>query len=163
MGAAEAVGAAERQGAPESPSNRGGRGTASSAQKQQTDNNSIWCHLCSRTRPVVARRGPCGGPSWPVRWPVVARAVARRGPSTTGEMAAACLAGLPTQRLPLLALQTRPARGLTAQGDGGHRSRPHRLISRPAATGGPYAVARRATDGPPTGHRGATDGPPQKQ
>ena len=36
-GPPRAVGAAERQGAPESPSNRGGRGTASSAQKHQTD------------------------------------------------------------------------------------------------------------------------------
>ena len=103
---------------------------------------------------------PCRGPSWPVRWPVAARAVAHRGPSTIGEMAAACLAGLPTQRLPLLALQTRPARGLTAQGDGGHRSRPHRLISRTSSNGrtlcGGPSCHRRATDGPPRGHRRAT-------
>ena len=37
VGAAEAVGLAERRGAAESPSHRGRRGTASSAQKLQTD------------------------------------------------------------------------------------------------------------------------------
>ena len=42
-------------------------------------------------------------------------------------MAAACLAGLPTQRY-----------------RSSHRSRPHRLICRPAAAGRPYAVARRS-------------------
>ena len=101
------------------------------------------------------------GPSWPVRWPIVARAVARRGPSTTGEMAAACLAGLPTQRYRSSPYKRGLPEGSQHRATEGTDLVPIVLLAGPAATGGPYAVARRATDGPPTGHRGATDGPPQ--